>query len=187
MASADRLRALIDLARTLSGSSDLEDTLRRLALHATSVTGSTACSVSLWDRERDVLVTLTGWYGQIVGEIDEADEEYPLADFPLSRWVIDHQQSRTVHTANPDDDPSERAILEEDGYASLLLLPLVSRGETVGLMEIVDAEHRTWDGEDMEFFRSLADIVGAAVQNAVLNDQSRAAEARYRTLVENLP
>ena len=52
MATHDRLRALVDLARTLSASLDLDDVLRRVAGHATAVTGSSACSVSLWDRER---------------------------------------------------------------------------------------------------------------------------------------
>ena len=36
-------------------------------------------------------------------------------------------------------------ILEELGYRSMLMLPLVSRGETIGLMEIADVRDREWD------------------------------------------
>ena len=67
------------------------------------------------------------------------------------------------------------------------MLPLVSRGDSVGLLEIVDVADRVWNEHDLEFFRSLADIVGAAVHNALLNEQQREAENRYRSLVEHLP
>ena len=83
MATHDRLRALVDLARRLSASLDLDDVLRRVAGHATAVTGSSACSVSLWDRERDSLVTLTGWdlrrmrkqLGPVVEKLEKAIEQ----------------------------------------------------------------------------------------------------------------
>ena len=187
MATHDRLRALVDLARTLSASLDLDDVLRRVAGHATAVTGSSACSVSLWDRERDSLVTLTGWFGQIAGEMDAGQEEFLLSDFPASRDVLERQQTRLIRVANEADDPSERTLLAAEGYASLLMIPLVSRGRCLGLMEIVDESDRLWDDADLDFFRTLADIISAAVHNAVLRKQSTEAEERYRTLVENLP
>jgi len=187
MATHDRLRALVDLARTLSASLDLDDVLRRVAGHATAVTGSSACSVSLWDRERDSLVTLTGWFGQIAGEMDAGQEEFLLSDFPASRDVLERQQTRLIRVANEADDPSERTLLAAEGYASLLMIPLVSRGTCLGLMEIVDESDRLWDDADLDFFRTLADIISAAVHNAVLRKQSTEAEERYRTLVENLP
>ena len=85
MASSDRLRALVDLSRTISSSLDLEDVLRRFTDHATAVTGAAATAVSLWDRDRDVLITLADYEKHVVGEIDKADEEFPLADYPDSR------------------------------------------------------------------------------------------------------
>src|SRR4029077_14113347 len=67
-----------------------------------------------------------------------------------------------------------------------LMLPLVSRGETIGLMEFADVTDRSWDPE-MEFFGALTDVVAAAAHNAVLHDEFREAQERYRVLVENLP
>ena len=91
-----------------------------------------------------------------------------------------------VRTADPGCDPEERAILDGLGYHSMLMLPLVSRGEPIGLMEIADVRDRSWD-DDLEFFRALCDVVAAAVHNAVLHDEFRKAESRYRALVEHLP
>ena len=186
MASSDRLRALVDLSRTLSSSLDLEDVLRRFTDHATAVTGAAATAVSLWDRDRDLLVTLTDYENNVVGEIAHADEEFPLADYPDSRRVMEERAPVIVRTGDPEADPAERAILEKLGYRSMLMLPLVSRGEPIGLMEIADARDREWD-EDLEFFGALCDVVAAAVHNAVLQAEQHKAESRLRALVENLP
>ncbi|MDX6550146.1 MAG: hypothetical protein QOJ31_830, partial [Gaiellales bacterium] len=186
MASSDRLRALVDLSRTLSSSLDLEDVLRRFTDHATAVTGAAATAVSLWDRDRDLLVTLTDYENNVVGEIAQADQEYPLVDYPESRRVMVDRMPFVVRVADPGADQTERSILESNGYRSMLMLPLVSRGEPIGLMEIADVRDRIWD-EDMEFFGALCDVVAAAVHNAVLHAEHHQAESRLRALVENLP
>jgi diguanylate cyclase (GGDEF)-like protein/PAS domain S-box-containing protein len=186
VASQDRLRALVDLSRTLSSSFDLEEVLRRFTDHATAVTGAAATAVSLWDPERDVLITLTDYENTIVSDVAKADHEFPLADYPQSRQVIADRVPVIVRTSDPGCDPSERRILEREGYSSMLMLPLVSRGEPIGLMEIADVRDRNWD-DDLEFFRALTDVLGVAVHNAVLHDEARTAERRYRVLVEHLP
>ena len=186
MASADRLRALVDLSRALSSSLDLEDVLRCFTAHATAVNGAAATAVSLWERDRDVLITLTDYENHIVGQIAEADVEYPLGDFPLSRQVMEERIAVVVRASDPECDPHERSVLLKEGYETMLMLPLVSRGETIGLMEFADVTDRSWDPE-MEFFGALTDVVAAAVHNAVLHDEFREAQERYRVLVENLP
>ena len=186
MASADRLRALVGLSRALSSSLDLEDVLRCFTAHATAVNGAAATAVSLWERDRDVLITLTDYENHIVGQIAEADVEYALADFPLSRKVMEERIAVVVRASDPECDPHERSVLLKVGYETMLMLPLVSRGETIGLMEFADVTDRSWDAE-MEFFGALTDVVAAAVHNAVLHDEFREAQERYRVLVENLP
>jgi diguanylate cyclase (GGDEF)-like protein/PAS domain S-box-containing protein len=187
MLAADRLRALVDLSRTLSSSLDLKEVLRTFTAHALTLTGASGTAVSMWDRERDMLVTLTDYEDHVIGEIAEADSEYALADFPTSLAVMENQQPVVINVGNEDDDPAERELLAESGYRTLLMLPLVSRGDTVGLLEIVDTGDRVWSEHDLEFFTSLSDIVGAAVHTALLNGQQREAENRYRSLVEHLP
>jgi diguanylate cyclase (GGDEF)-like protein/PAS domain S-box-containing protein len=186
VASSDRLRALVDLSRTLASSFELDEVLRRFTSHATAVTGASATAVSLWDRERDYLVTLTDYQNRVTAEIAAVDMEYPLDDFPESRAVMVDRAPRVIRVADPACDPNERDMLVRNGYSSMLMLPLLSRGEVIGLMEIADVRDRSWD-EDLEFYRALTDVLGVAVHNAVLHAEHRRAESRYRALVENLP
>ena len=56
----------------------------------------------------------------------------------------------------------------------MLMLPLVSRGETIRAWVRDAHRDRSWDTE-MEFFGALTDVVAAAVHNAVLHAEFREA------------
>ena len=138
MAQAQRLQALLDLSRALSSSLDLREVLREFATHAAQLTGATAAELSTYDPARGELVMLVE-YREGRDEITATGGQvYHLADFPATRHVLDTQEPVQVRVENPDDDAAERALLERQGQKSLLMLPLVARGETIGLMEIVD-------------------------------------------------
>jgi GAF domain-containing protein len=61
---------------------------------------------------------------------------YLIPDFPLTQDVIERREARTVSLADPNPDPNEAALLRELGFETLLMLPLVSRGECWGLVEL---------------------------------------------------
>jgi len=60
------------------------------------------------------------------------------------------------------------------------MLPLVARGQTIGLMEIVDDRDRIWDEADVEFCRALCDIVAVSIRNAMLFAELQETAARDR-------
>jgi diguanylate cyclase (GGDEF)-like protein len=178
MAQAKRLQALLDLSRALSSSLDLREVLREFATHATQLTGATAAELSTYDAARGDLVMLVEYKGGREEITAAGGQVYHLSDYPLTRHVLDTQEPRQVRVSNPDDDPAERALLELRGQKSLLMLPLVARGETIGLMEIVDRHDRTWDEADVDFCRALCDIVAVAIRNAVLFAELQETAAR---------
>ena len=73
-----------------------------------------------------------------------------------------------IRVSDQRADPGERELLREEGYCSLLMLPLVGRGEVVGLMEVFDAEDREFEPDVVEFCQALCAIVGVALRNATL-------------------
>jgi diguanylate cyclase (GGDEF)-like protein len=178
MAQAQRLQALLDLSRALSSSLDLREVLREFATHAAQLTGATAAELSTYDPARGELVMLVE-YREGRDEITvSGGQVYHLADFPATRHVLDTQEAVQVRVDNADDDAAERAILERQGQKSLLMLPLVARGETIGLMEIVDERDRVWNETDVEFCRALCDIVATSIRNAVLFAELQETAAR---------
>ena len=168
MASADRLKTLLALSHTLSSTLDLDDILAEFSGRAAELLGATAADVSLYDRERDAVVTLVDFVGGGPRITPRGGDVYRLDDYPATRRVLESGESMEIHVANPEDDPAERALLAERGQRSLLMLPLVTRGETIGLMEIVDAEDRPFAPEDVEFCRAICDVLAVAIRNAML-------------------
>jgi diguanylate cyclase (GGDEF)-like protein len=178
MAQATRLQALLDLSRSLSSSLELRDVLREYATRAAELTGATAAELSHYDPAKGALVMLVE-YREGVDEITTTGGQvYHLVDYPATRHVLETQEAVQIRVSDPSHDPAERALLEHQGQKSLLMLPLVARGDTIGLMEIVDVNDRVWDDADVEFCRALCDIVAIAVRNAVLFAELQETAAR---------
>lgn len=180
MAPAHRLQALLDLSHRLSSSLDLNEVLRDFSEQAAELTGATAAEISRWSQEDDTLVMLVE-YLQGRDEITVGGGQvYPLGDYPSTRHVLETQEAVQIRVSNSDDDVSERRLLKRRGQKSLLMLPLVARGEAIGLMEIIDEADRSFDEHDVDFCRALCDVVATAVRNAMLYAQVEELAARDR-------
>ena len=178
MAPAHRLQALLDLSRTLSSTLDLSDVLREFTARAAELTGATAAELSSYDPKRESLVMLVEYQHGTDTITERGGTVYSLAEYPATRTVLETQEPLQVRTSDPAGDPAERALLERRGQRSLLMLPLVARGETIGLMEVVDGADREWDPADVHFCRALCDIVAIAVRNAMLFAELQETAAR---------
>jgi diguanylate cyclase (GGDEF)-like protein len=178
MAPANRLQALLDLSHKLSSSLELSEVLRAFADRAAELTGATAAELSFWERDRDCLVMLVEHLEGSDEITEEGGQVYRLSDFPATRHVRDAQEPVQIRVSNKHDDPAERALLESRGNKTLLMLPLVARGDTIGLMEVIDVEDRKFVEHDVEFCQALCEIVAIAVRNAMLYAEMQELAAR---------
>jgi diguanylate cyclase (GGDEF)-like protein len=171
--SPNRLQALLELSRALSSTLDLRDVLLGLLDRVARLTGATGTAVSRWDRDRGVIVTLVHHSHGTNSLVEEGVEGYLLSQFPATVEVLETQRPRQVRLSNPRDDPHERDMLRKLGFGSLLMLALVVRGESIGLMEIADVNDRSFSPQDIEFCQAVCDVVATAVHNAMLYERAR--------------
>ncbi len=75
-------------------------------------------------------------------------------------------------TVNADDrgaDAAEVALMRRYGEKSVLMLPLVFRGDTIGLLEACDRERsRRYSSQELRLCRALAGQAAVALHNARL-------------------
>jgi diguanylate cyclase (GGDEF)-like protein len=173
MAQPNRLQALLELSRALSSSLDLQDVLAMLLDRVARLTGATGTAVSRWDRDRDVLVTLVHQSHGTSSLAEDGVVEYAMDAFPSSASVLRTQRPVQIRASNPRDDPHERALIQGLGFKSLLMLALVARGETIGLMEIADINDRPFTPQDVEFCQAVCDVVATSMHNAMLYERAR--------------
>jgi diguanylate cyclase (GGDEF)-like protein len=178
MAPANRLQALLDVSHKLSSTLDLSEVLRAFTDQATELTGASAAELSFWDRSRDELVMLVEHLEGTDEITEEGGQIYRLSDYPATRRVLETQDPVQIRVSRESDDPAERALLESRGRKTLLMLPLVTRGETIGMMEVIDVVDREFDSADVDFCQALCDVVAVAVRNAMLYAEMQELAAR---------
>ncbi len=140
------------LGRVRSGA-DLNDAVSLIErlLHADDVTVSRVIA-----GER-VLETLTDHEGLAPGE------RYSYDDYPTTEHVIVDQVVGQLVSGDPASDPAELELLSELGFAALLMVPIVSRGSTVGLLEVSRRAGRPWTSAETDNARLLAQCLTAAI------------------------
>jgi diguanylate cyclase (GGDEF)-like protein len=85
-----------------------------------------------------------------------AEQTYSLTDYPNTAAALADGQPYTCRVDDPDGDPSEASLLRERGFSSLLLTPLVSRGRSIGIIELFDTRPRTFTSQDQRLALALA-------------------------------
>ena len=71
-----------------------------------------------------------------------------------------------VLAGDPTGDADELALLELRGHRSLLMVPVISRGVAVGLLEVCACEERPWSRTDVNRARIISYPLGLAMETA---------------------
>jgi diguanylate cyclase (GGDEF)-like protein len=167
---AAELRRLLDMSGELSRSLDPRQVAGIIARHLAQAMGVDDCAISYWDRAADRILTL-GYYPTAM--LDEIEPSYELTGFPETLRVLTEQVTSIVDVGDPSSDPAEVALMKHDGNHTLLMLPLVANGATIGLVELFARTHVTFDGIHIELARTMANETAMALENARLYEAAR--------------
>ncbi|HSW41360.1 MAG TPA: diguanylate cyclase [Patescibacteria group bacterium] len=170
-ALADDLRRIADMSSALSRSLDPGQVADLIAQHMGRAFEADEGGVSTWDRPGDRLLTLGYWPHQ---EPDVVQPVFELARFPETRRVLETQAISLVDTLDPAADPAEVAHLRSQGQRALVMLPLVAKGETIGLVELVFGRPLHMEARRLDLARAMANEAAMALGNARLYETTRA-------------
>ena len=167
LAREREVEVLVDTSVALAGKLDLSELLLEIAMRMTGLLECHFCAVSEFDRDADVVRTLAQ-YDHVGQRLPDASP-YRLGDFPLTRRVLEEQITAVVNVDGPDADPAEVAELRRDGDRSLLMVPLVVQGQTMGLLEVIDQRRsRDYSRQELRLAGAIAGQAAVAIQNAKL-------------------
>ena len=101
-------------------------------------------------------------------------DTYDVRKYPLTRKVLDEHTPAVVNVDDPRADAAEVATLRAGGDRSLLMLPLVYRGEAIGLLEASDARRaRSYSRQELRLCQAVAGQAAVALHNTSLRAASR--------------
>ncbi len=94
---------------------------------------------------------------------DQFEERYRVADYPQTARVLREQETAQVLVSDPAADEQELAVLRRLGMCSVLILPIVCAGRSIGLLEAYSAQERPWSRFEIGRARIIALQLGAAM------------------------
>lgn len=176
--AARRMEALAGLARTISEENYLDRILQAISEMVAETLDSPVCSIMLVDEDRRELVISAARCSS-----PDYMHKMPLKieDSLLGRVV---REGRPIMVRNVLEEKQYRypELARKTGLASLLSVPLMTREEVMGTINIYTHEVRQFSDEEIGFVKVVAGQAAIAIENARLMSETlemkRTLEAR---------
>jgi EAL domain-containing protein (putative c-di-GMP-specific phosphodiesterase class I) len=149
-------RRLVHLSGRLAAARSREDLEQALALIAAELGARKVC-LSAWHPDARALETLAE-NGESSGS-----SVFSIADYPLSQRVIERQEAVQAIVGDPESDPTEVELLLTLGERSLLMVPVVMRGESMGIIEAYRPDERPWSRTEINRARVIANQFASVI------------------------
>ena len=183
----DTLKTLAELIGAAVSARRYEAILEAVAMSAQELLRSSDLAKSLpWVIERIGQATGVGWahiielqapsaYSPVVehyvwkapgvsSAINYEQIKAPMADLGLQAWVPRLIRGETIVGNTRDLEPAARAQFEKGNIKSLMAVPVFVDGQWWGLIGFAECGlEREWTSAEIETFKTLAELIGAAV------------------------
>ena len=167
---ARELRRLLDMSGELSASLDPRQVANLMARHLASAMTVDECAISYWDRGAGRVESLGYWPPL---RIEALEPYFDVTGFPETLRALEAQETIIIDTQDVGADPAEVRLLERDGNRMLVMIPLIAKGQSIGLVELMSRVPVHWTDERLELARTMANEAAMALENARLYEDAR--------------
>ena len=172
LARERELETLVKTAIAVSSQLDLTELLREVAMQMTSLLDCHFCVISGYDHATRTVTVLADY--DDLGNRRPDSWVYNVSQFPMAKRALEGHETIAVNVGDPRADPAEVAIMRRDGDKCLLILPMVHRGQAIGLLEVLDhARERRFTRQEMRLATAIAGQAAVALHNAHVFAQLR--------------
>ncbi len=146
------------------------------------------CSVTHWDANTGE-IRLLREIGRALW-LEQSGLTWDVRHYSSMAAVLSTGEALTLQSDQLEHDPNEQGYLTGVGGRTCLVAPLFVRGESNGLVKLIDSKRdaRVFDNAELSLCQGIANVVGNAMENAQLytTQEARASalEAAYTELQE---
>lgn len=164
------LDAIAEITRAANRGAPLDELLDLIAGATARLTGYDFCAVFVADHERQVLL-IQGSYGLSPRYIDTINAQTPVliragdtGEGPSSRAFRSQRPTTVTDIAADPASRSWETVAAQQGYSSLLSVPLVVGQEQFGLINCYTAEKHDFSAREIILMESMANQAGLAIE-----------------------
>jgi signal transduction histidine kinase len=165
----DGYRRLVDIARDLASTLDLDILLSRIVHAAAEISGAEAASILLYDDTSRQL------YFQVSTNMDESTRRgitVPL-DGSIAGWIVNNRKPVRITNAHEDSRfYSNVEAITGLTTQSLLGVPLITKNKIVGVLEALNKHRGKFSDNDESMLLVLGAQAAVAIENTRLFQQS---------------
>jgi GAF domain-containing protein len=171
---------LYAVIKTVSSSLDLQRVLGGIVEIATDATDCHACFIYFAEGDHHVLRAASPRYSHLVGSVRLRRGE------GLTGWVARTKTAEFIRERALEDSRMKYVPeLEEERFQSMVAVPILSRsGEVIGVVVLHTEAPREFDEDVLKFLVHTASLVGGAIENAQLYEETRRRVDALTTLTE---
>ncbi|MBI3244326.1 MAG: GAF domain-containing protein [Chloroflexi bacterium] len=171
---AEEQQLLFNATRDFTAGLTEGEVLKAVASHLVNVIHVAECNILRWERAANRVISLLDYDGKefVSNYAPSANED--LGNYPATAHVLESRQTLVVRADDPQGDPAERALMQQFGYHSLLLVPLFTGGQTFGVVELYrNVSQPVFSDTEIQLAQSLAAQAAVAMFNARLLAETR--------------
>ncbi len=161
-----RLSILNAIATTVNSTLDLNEVLKKTTDKMLHILEADSFRIYLLDEKREFL-DLVGYNGLSANFVQEPHmKRRKVGDGLLGQTALTGK-TQVVDNFLRSEDPYVNSFVEEQ-LRSTIYLPLLSKGETVGVIALSNHPFAKFSNEYIEFLKSICNQIGVAIANADL-------------------
>ncbi len=163
----EHLTALVEIDRAINFSFDLNLSLTTLLTHVIVQLGVDAASVLLFNPATQTLEYVAGRGFQTTA-IEHVSQ--PLGEWYAGRAALEGSIVHIPDLAKEQDSFLRRILLAGENFVSYHGVPLIAKGQVMGVLEVFHRTRFARDEEWLEFLKALASQAAIAIDNVTLFD-----------------
>ncbi len=181
------LAAFIGISEMVGSLTELEEVLKTVVRVAPQLVRVDRCAIFLYDPE-----------GKSCRPAEAYSPRPALADVIMERKLFEdevpklfnkvvHQKLPTVIRNLPQEDMLPLELIENWELNSMLVIPLVSKGQTQGIMTLDSTTSKHYfTSKEINIVTGIANQVAIAIENGKLQEESQRAFGKIETVAEQL-
>jgi len=173
--SEQRKRTLLDINNAIITNLTEEALLHSISEAVRPSISFCRCAITLYTPETDTIRFLAV-EGALRSDYFHPGREEDRAETSVG-WVFDHQVPLRRNLEEQQEFANEKRLWAE-GLQSLCIVPLISRGKSIGTLSVVSREKNRYSEEDAVFLQEVASQVALAIQNMKSYEEIATLKAR---------
>jgi PAS domain S-box-containing protein len=183
MSKAEHVLAFVEIANAMLAATGLESILAAITKEVSRLVDFDVSSVAILNADRKTLVHRAIHKGDSAAEKFGEGRLIPIDESSVLGWVVIHGE--TVHRPNIQTCDRFEEVISEEPLRTDIVVPLVSRGETIGTLNIGSYTVNAFSKTDVEVIEQCAQFASRAIAHTQLRLEAEVLGRRYKTLLEN--